>query len=139
LCSSWTGAGNQSIGGAFLLATVTYGTGLNNDTLSLSRTGAPMGCNNINFGSINLGSTSYVNGGNVTFGSSLGQTKLTWTAGNTLTLTLGSQNSGLSSPGMVTSGPITSTSTTTFTSPITDQVGDPIDPSPYPIPSGPMF
>ncbi len=141
-CSSWSGSGNQTISSSFLVATITDGTSPTDDTLSLSRTGAPSGCPNINFGSLDLGSSGYVNGGNVTFsGSAANETKVTWTASSdTLTITLGSQNTGPMypmSPG--TTAPSTS-GNLTLTSPITDQLGDPINPSPYPIPfSGPLF
>jgi hypothetical protein len=121
------------------VATITDGTSPTDDTLSLSRTGAPSGCPNINFGSLDLGSSGYVSGGNVTFcGSASNETKVTWTASSdTLTITLGSQNTCPNSLGTTASS---TSGNLTFTSPITDQLGDPISPSPYPIPfSGPLF
>jgi hypothetical protein len=138
-CSSWSGSGNQTISSSFLVATITDGTSPTDDTLSLSRTGAPSGCPNINFGSLDLGSSGYVSGGNVTFcGSASNETKVTWTASSdTLTITLGSQNTCPNSLGTTASS---TSGNLTFTSPITDQLGDPISPSPYPIPfSGPLF
>jgi type II secretory pathway pseudopilin PulG len=128
LCASWSGAGDQSLGGSNLLATITDGGGTTDDSLSLSRLGAASGCTTINFGSLDLGSSSFVNGGNVTFSGSNGNaTKLNWTASSdTLTITLGSQSSG---PGAV--GTVTSNVQLSLASPITDTFDDPISPSPY--------
>jgi len=128
-CNTWTGTGDQTLGGGFTVATFTDGVFPNDDTLTVSRSGAPGGCQTVNFGSIDLGSSNYVSGGNVTFsGSNPNATKIAWTAStNTLTITLGGQNSGPTSPG--TTAPV-SASRPSYTGPITDVLGDPIVPSP---------
>jgi type II secretory pathway pseudopilin PulG len=135
LCSSWNGTDNQSLGGSSLLATITDGISPADDSLSLSRIGAPSGCTTINFGSLDLGSSSFVSNGNVTFsGSSPDSTKLNWNAtSNTLTVILGALNMGVASPGTPAVQPLPVT--LSFSSPITDAVtppvSDPIEPSPY--------
>jgi len=138
-CSSWSGTGDATLGGSFTVATITDGTGSTDDSLSLSRAGAPNGCTTISFGSIDLGSANFVSGGNVTFsGSNVNGTKIVWTAStDTLMITLGAQNSGVNSPGTAT--PWASSVTPSYTTPITDVVGDPVIPSPTPIAPGQLF
>jgi hypothetical protein len=140
-CSSWTGTGNQTLGGTYTVATITDGVTPTDDTLTVSRSGAPSGCTTLNFGSIDLGSSAYVSGGNVTFsGPNAGNpTTIMWTAAtDTLTITLGKQNTGPSSPG-TPAQVLSSPSDPIYTTPITDQLGDPVSNSPFTIQPGPYF
>jgi large repetitive protein len=90
-CSTWSGDGsNQSISGnGVVVANLTDGTGATTDKLALSTTS---GCA-FSLGTIDLGSSAYVSGGNATFsGNGSSATSISWTASTrTLTITLGAQ------------------------------------------------
>lgn len=136
-CSSWAGPGNQSLGSDNTIATITDGPLATDDLLSVSRTNGTCGSNDINFGSIDLGSPLYVSGGDVIFGNSTNSTIITWTANSdTLTIQLGHQRSGSGSPGTTAQVP---SSAPIYTSTVTDQVGDPTSNSPFPVPAGVQF
>jgi hypothetical protein len=94
-CSAWTGGDSDNAvlnGNDDVVVTVGDG-GDSNDTLTVTSPTCTF-----DFGSIDLGSTAYVTGGNVTFGAdgnSAASSSIVWTAGtHTLTITLGRQSSG---------------------------------------------
>jgi hypothetical protein len=65
-------------------------------------------------------------------------TKINWTSStNTLTITLGTQNSGPGSLGNATA--VSNPVTPMYTTPITDVQGDPVIPSPTPGTTGTQF
>ena len=112
-CSTWTtgDTNDQSLTGNADV-TLTDG-GASNDTLTVSS-----GTCTFNFGSINLGSTAYITGGNATFSG--GNSGINWTAStHTLVIVLGAQ-SGSGTTGTVAS----STAVYTPSSSITDSAGN---------------
>jgi len=117
-CSTWSGdTSNQTISGnGVATVTLTDGGG-SSDSISVSTSG---GCA-FNFGSISLGNTGYVTGGNATFsGSGNGKTTIAWTASTrTLTITLGTKAGA-----GTTSAVASSTATYTPSSSITDSAGN---------------
>ena len=126
LCAAWSGNGNQSTTGT---VTVTDGTGATHDVLTVSA-----GC--LSLGSIDLGSSAYVSGGNVTFSGGGGNaTTITWAAAtNTLTVTLGKKGGA----GAVASV-ATSSSVYTSAAGVTDSFGDPVTNSPFALAAGKQF
>jgi hypothetical protein len=97
------------------VVTLTDGGG-SSDSISVSASGCIF-----NFGSISLGNTGYVTGGNATFSGNGGsRTTITWTASTkTLTITLGTKGgSG------TTAAVASSTATYTPNSSITDSAGN---------------
>ena len=92
-CSTWSNnANNQSLtGNGDVTVTVTDGTGATNDSLTVTS-----GTCTFHFGSINLGSNAYINGGSSTFsGNGANKSTINWTAAtHTLTITLGRQSNG---------------------------------------------
>jgi type II secretory pathway pseudopilin PulG len=85
-CSGWDGTSAIS-GNGQVVVTLTNGTSGANDSVTVTTTS---GCT-FNFGTINLGSTAYVSGGNTTFsGNGSNKSTIAWSsATKTLTITLG--------------------------------------------------
>jgi hypothetical protein len=118
LCSTWSGdSSDQSVGGNGSVVTLTDGGG-SSDSISVSASGCTF-----NFGSISLGNTGYVTGGNATFSGNGGsRTTITWTASTkTLTITLGAKGGSGTIPA---SAVASSTATYTPNSSITDSAGN---------------
>jgi hypothetical protein len=99
------------------VVTLTDGGG-SSDSISVSASGCTF-----NFGSISLGNTGYVTGGNATFSGNGGsRTTITWTASTkTLTITLGAKGGSGTIPA---SAVASSTATYTPNSSITDSAGN---------------
>ena len=118
-CSAWSGdTTNQSISGNNqATATLTDGGG-SSDSINVSSSTCTF-----NFGSISLGNTGYVTGGNATFaGTGGGKTTISWNASaRTITVTLGTKGGS----GTIPASPVTS-STATYnpSSSITDSSGN---------------
>jgi len=125
ICSAWSGdSSNQSDGNGTV--TITNGTGNKNDKLSVTDTDCPT----FNFGTIDLGSKSYVNA-TVTFSQSAVQ----WNATTyTLLITLGAQGGSGATSTVSTSTPVF-----TASSSITSVTGMTISNSPFTLPSGKQF
>ncbi len=124
LCSGWSGTGSQSSTG---VVTLTNGGLFTNDSIT-----ATAACGTFNFGSLDLGSTSYASS-NVTFGASGTASSITWNGTNTLTITLGTA-SGSGAATVSSSQP-----KYTASGSVTDPFGDPISNSPFTLPSGKQF
>jgi Bacterial Ig-like domain/Bacterial Ig domain len=119
-CSAWTtgDANNQSINGNNQATVTLTDGGGSSDAISVSSSTCTF-----NFGSISLGNTGYVIGGNATFsGSGGGKTTIAWNASTrTLTVTLGSKGGA----GTIPAAPVaSSTATYNPSSSITDSGGN---------------
>ena len=92
-CPAWSGdSTNQSLAAnGDVTVTVHDGTGATDDSITVASTTCTF-----NFGTIDLGSNSYVSGGNATLsGSGSNKSTITWTAAaHTLTITLGASGGG---------------------------------------------
>ena len=132
LCSTWSNdANNQSLtANGDVVVTVTDGTGVTNDSLSVNS-----GTCTFNFGSVGLGSNAYLTGGAVTFsGNGANASKINWTAGsNTLTITLGSKH------GSGTMATVASSAPTYTAGPITTSLGGTLSNSPFALGNGQQF
>jgi hypothetical protein len=86
---------------------ITDGTGVTNDSLTVTSTSCAF-----NFGSIDLGSNAYATGGNITFGGSGNNAStIAWTAAtHTLTITLGKSGGSGTAGSVASSTPIYSAS-----------------------------
>ncbi len=100
MCSTWSGdTANQSISGNNDVTVQLNDGGTSQDTITVSV--AKSACSTFNFGTINLGDTGYVSGGNATFpGPGNGNNStISWNAAaKTLTITLGSKGGSGSIP-----------------------------------------
>jgi hypothetical protein len=134
ICSNWIGnSTNQSVtASSAVTVTATNGTGGANDSISVSV--ASTSCATFNFGTINLGSPSYVSS-TVTFkGTGASASTIIWNATtNTLTITLGALTSG--STGTVASSTPVFTESTAVTDPSSQAVAN----SPFTLTTGPQF
>jgi type II secretory pathway pseudopilin PulG len=87
-CSAWSGDTSDQVINANnnVIVTVTDANGGQNDSLTVTSASCTF-----RFGSVNLGSSAYVSGGNATFsGTGASRSTITWTAAtHTLTITLG--------------------------------------------------
>lgn len=137
-CSSWSGTGNQTLSGTGPGSTTVTVTAENNsgatghDVVKVS-----VGKCAFNFGAIDLGTAGFVTGsGNATFGGSGGNSStVTWN-GTTkqITITLGKYASGTLSAVGVDVAPVYTASTD-----IRSATNQPIDNSPFTLPSGRQF
>ncbi|MFN2606530.1 MAG: hypothetical protein ABR511_01345 [Acidimicrobiales bacterium] len=134
-CSAWTGdTANQGVTGNGDVTVTLADGGAANDTMTVGVAGSV--CPTWNFGTIDLGATSYVSGGQATFnGSGNGKSTIDWNATTfTLTVTLGSK-AGSGTVGTVTS----STPVLNLSTAITDPTGLSVGNSPFTLPNGKQF
>ena len=136
-CSLWTGGdtNNQSLAGSNdVTVALNKGNGFSNNTISVTNASCNGG---FHFGTIDLGSKNYVNGGGATFmgnGTTSTKSTITWNATTrTLVITLGTR-SGSNVKNVANSAP-------TYTSDpgITDSAGAAIGNSPFQLPAGTQF
>jgi len=91
LCSAWSGTGSQSLtGNNDVTVTVTHGTGSNHDVLTVSSASCTF-----NFGSLDLGSNTWVSSTRTFKGTGSGKSTIAWSSSSlTLTITLGNGTAG---------------------------------------------
>jgi prepilin-type N-terminal cleavage/methylation domain-containing protein len=130
ICSTWTPDTNdQSLSAAGNVVTVTDG-GAGNDTITVSATACIL-----HFGTIDLGSTGYVTGGNASFGSGGNKTMFAWNATtHTLTITLGTKSGAGTLQNVSSSAPSYSASPA-----ITDSGGAGLTNSPFALANAKQF
>ncbi|MGH9281310.1 MAG: Ig-like domain-containing protein [Acidimicrobiales bacterium] len=130
-CSAWsTDTGNQSLTASNDVTVTLADGGSGNDSLTVAS-----GTCAFNFGTLDLGSGSYVSGSNATFkGSGSSKSTIAWNAAaRTLTIVLGSKSGGTTAT--------VSSSTPVYTAPgtLTDPAGNPVSPPTFTLPAGAKF
>lgn len=127
ICSTWNNTGTQTLSGNNSgVVTFNDNAASGNDRIDFSVGSA--GCGSVlHVGSINLGSSGYVSGGNVTFGANGtgNDTIITWDpTAKTLTFTLGKQSTGGGSGSSCTSCPASSSAIYTPDATLADIAGN---------------